>query len=58
MRRKLKQKRRIFEIKEIRKRRNFEADAERGDAKSSINVMIYFLKKMTMSYSLELHHVY
>ena len=38
MRRKLKQKRRKFEITEILKRRNFEANAERGDANRGISV--------------------
>ena len=40
MRRKLKQKRCNFEITEIWKRRNFEADAERGDANRGISVLV------------------
>ena len=40
MRRKLKQKRRNFKINEILKRRNFEADAERGDANRGISVYL------------------
>ena len=39
MRRIVKQKRRNFEITEIFKRRNFEADAERGDANRGISVV-------------------
>ena len=38
MRRNLKQKQRNFEITEILKRCNFEADAERGDANQGISV--------------------
>ena len=38
MRRKLKQKRRNFEIAEILKTRNFEADAERGYANQVISL--------------------
>ena len=38
LRRRLKQKQRNFEITEILKRRNFEADAERGDANRGISV--------------------
>ena len=41
MRRKLKQKRRNFEIIKILKRRNFEAVAERGGANRGISVHIY-----------------
>ena len=40
MRRKWKQKRRNLEITEILKRRNFEADAERGDANRGISVIM------------------
>ena len=39
MRRKLKQKRRNFEITEILKRCNFEADAERENANRVISVL-------------------
>ena len=35
----MKRKRRNFEITEIIKRRNFEADAEPGDANRNINVV-------------------
>ena len=44
MRRKLKQKRRNFEIKTVLKRRNFEAGEERGDAKPG--VLVYFAAKI------------
>ena len=42
MRRKLKQRRRNFEITEILKRRYFEADAERGNATRGIGVLNSF----------------
>ena len=38
MRRKLKQKRRNFETREILKRHNFEADAEESEANRGISV--------------------
>ena len=41
MRRKRKQKRRIFDITEIFKRRNFQADSERDDANRVISVHTY-----------------
>ena len=40
MRRKLKPKRCNFEIREILKRHNFEADAERGDANRAFRVFV------------------
>ena len=42
MRRKLKQKRCNFEVTEIWKKRNFEADSERGDANRGISVLGFF----------------
>ena len=41
MHRKLKQKRRNFENTEIKKKRNFEADAERSDASRGISVYLF-----------------
>ena len=38
---KLKQKRRNFEIAEILKRRNFEADAEQSEANRGISVLVH-----------------
>ena len=40
MRRKVKQKRGNFEITEILKRRNFEADARQGDTNRGISVLM------------------